>query len=108
MQWTLNTALAALYVAQERYEAMGFYDDPECAEEVGEIDTAIAAVKATLRLEEDVVTKVLREAIGALEENLTEYYRDKIPDEDHSKMLECLNTLSVQAGNANQIQVVFK
>lgn len=108
MQWTLNTALAALYVAQERYETMGFYHDPECEEEVGEIDTAITAVKAALRLEEDVVTEVLREAIGALEENLTEYYRDQIPDEDRRKFLECLNTLSIQAGNANQIQVVFK
>jgi len=108
MQWTLNTALAALYVAQERYEAIGFYDDPECAEEVQEIDTAITAIKSVLSLEEETVTNVLREAIGALEENWTEYYRDQTPDEEHRKMLECLNTLSVQAGNADQIHVVFK
>jgi len=58
-------------------------------------------------MDEETVTNVLREAIGALEENLTEYYRDKTPDEKHRKMLGCLKELSAQARNADKIHVVF-
>tara|TARA_R100001086_G_scaffold248728_1_gene186381 strand:- start:2194 stop:2688 length:495 start_codon:yes stop_codon:yes gene_type:complete len=42
----LQSALVALYLAQERYETMGFYDDADNADEVAVIDNAIAAVKA--------------------------------------------------------------
>ena len=51
-QDALQSALVALYTAQERYETMGFYDDADNADEVAVIDRAIAAVKAVVSFED--------------------------------------------------------
>ena len=51
-QDALQSALLALYTAQERYETMGFYDDDENADEVAAIDKAIVAVKGVVDFEE--------------------------------------------------------
>ena len=51
-QDALQSALVALYTAQERYETMGFYDDADNADEVAVIDRAIAAVTAVVSFED--------------------------------------------------------
>ena len=51
-QDALQSALVALYTAQERYETMGFYDDADNADEVAVIDRAIAAAKAVVSFED--------------------------------------------------------
>ena len=51
-QDALQSALVALYTAQERYETMGFYLDADNADEVAVIDNAIAAVKAVVSFED--------------------------------------------------------
>jgi hypothetical protein len=51
-QDALQSALVALYTAQERYETMGFYLDADNADEVAVIDRAIAAVKAVVSFED--------------------------------------------------------
>ena len=51
-QGALQSALVALYTAQERYETMGFYDDADNVDEVAVIDRAIAAVKAVVSFED--------------------------------------------------------
>ena len=51
-QDALQSALVALYTAQERYETMGFYDDADNTDEVAVIARAIAAVKAVVSFED--------------------------------------------------------
>ena len=53
-QDALQSALLALYTAQERYETIGFYDDDndENDDEVAAIDMAIVAVKGVVDFEE--------------------------------------------------------
>ena len=51
-QDALQSALVALYTAQERYETMGFYDDADNVDEVAVIDRAIAAVTAVVSFED--------------------------------------------------------
>ena len=51
-QDALQSALVALYTAQERYETMGFYDAADNVDEVAVIDRAIAAVTAVVSFED--------------------------------------------------------